>query len=113
MNLQLSMELKGIEEAESKTVPIMKKVLWRVMNKIESISIRLVPVDTGLLRASIKLRPTSEGADEYVLSAETNYASFIEYGTLRMKSQPYFRPALTEVDLIWKERIWNSVLSRA
>ena len=115
LNLNISMELKGIDEAELKVDPTMRKVLWKVMNKIQSIALRLVPVDTGLLRATISsgLHPVAEGEEAYTLTADTNYALFVEYGTVKTRAQPFFRPSLFEVKTIWLPRIWNAVLNRA
>lgn len=52
---------------------------------------RLVPVDTGYLRSTINA--TTDG---FHCSAEATaeYAEYVEYGTFRMREQPYFTPAL-------------------
>ena len=50
---------------------------------------RLVPVDTGRLRASIRVKIDDDG---FELSADTPYAAFVEYGTIRQRAQPYLRP---------------------
>ena len=53
---------------------------------------RLVPVDTGALRKSIrvvKLKPR-----RYEVGAGEFYAGFVEFGTVRMPAQPYLRPAI-------------------
>ena len=51
----------------------------------------LCPVDTGRLQASITAQ--SEGASARV-SADTDYAAYVEFGTSRMAAQPYLVPAL-------------------
>lgn len=50
---------------------------------------RIVPVDTGRLRASIRVETSDDG---FELSADTPYAAFVEYGTVRQRAQPYLRP---------------------
>ena len=54
---------------------------------------RLVPVDTGYLRSTINA--TTDG---FHCSAEATaeYAEYVEYGTFRMREQPYFTPALEQ-----------------
>ena len=52
---------------------------------------RIVPVDTGRLRASIRYEIEDE---ELHLQADTPYAGFVEYGTHRQRAQPYLRPAI-------------------
>ena len=51
----------------------------------------LTPVDTGALKTSLKvtLKP-----NQVILSADTDYANAVEYGTSNMDAQPFMRPAL-------------------
>lgn len=56
---------------------------------------RLVPVDTGALKASIKERLDSGGstyAEASILVGEY-YGVFVEFGTSKMAAQPFLRPA--------------------
>jgi len=52
---------------------------------------KLCPVDTGLLRASIRTRIAG---DKIIISASKEYASYVEFGTHKMHPQPFIRPAL-------------------
>lgn len=49
----------------------------------------LAPVDTGVLRSSIK-----GNAKDHEVKTKTKYAVHQEFGTSRMKAQPFMRPAL-------------------
>lgn len=55
----------------------------------------LAPVDTGALRASISVSPTTVTAAG--ISAEVgptvHYGGYVELGTYKMKPQPYLAPA--------------------
>ncbi len=51
----------------------------------------LCPVDTGRLQSSINVQP---GGNTAVISADTEYAVFVEFGTSKMAAQPYLVPAL-------------------
>lgn len=57
---------------------------------------RIVPVDTGALRASIYYR--IKGAAAWV-GATMHYALYVEYGTRNPNypAQPYLRPAVAQV----------------
>lgn len=60
------------------------------------------PVDTGRLRGSISTDLSEEknliiGA----VSAHTNYAEYVEFGTSRMAPQPYLRPAMLAAARVW------------
>ena len=52
---------------------------------------QLVPVRTGHLRSSIYAK-ISEWVAE--IGAEATYALFVEFGTHRMRAQPYLYPAI-------------------
>ena len=58
---------------------------------VESAAKRNAPIDTGLLRARIM---SDVRGDDAVISSMVKYSAYIEYGTKRMKAQPFMRPAL-------------------
>lgn len=51
------------------------------------------PVDTGTLRESISAECDGNRAE---ISANTDYASYVEFGTSQMAPQPYLVPSLIE-----------------
>jgi HK97 gp10 family phage protein len=51
----------------------------------------IVPVRTGFLRSTIYHNASGFMLD---FGATADYASYVEFGTSRMSSQPYIRPAL-------------------
>lgn len=53
---------------------------------------RIVPVHTGTLQRSIFHNKIAELTHE--IGAAVFYAVFVEYGTSRMRAQPYLRPAI-------------------
>ena len=56
---------------------------------------RRVPVDTGRLRNSITHEIDADGMDA-TIGSNVEYAPHIEFGTVRMRAQPYLFPALEE-----------------
>jgi len=53
---------------------------------------KIVPVDTGRLRSSIVVQGSP---GRYVVGpVGVPYASYVEFGTSRMRAQPYVRPAV-------------------
>lgn len=54
---------------------------------------RIVPVDTGFLRDSILVNRLEEAAG-WSIEVKAPYASFVEYGTRKMRPQPFLRPAI-------------------
>lgn len=57
---------------------------------------QLAPVDTGRLRNSIRKERLSETYNgmKGEISANTTYALYVELGTVKMRAQPYLRPAM-------------------
>lgn len=49
------------------------------------------PVDTGALRGS---EAASVGSSELRLTAGTDHAGFVEFGTRKMAAQPFMRPTV-------------------
>jgi len=64
---------------------------------IQTVAVQRAPVLTGTLRRSIHTE-TAETEDGAVARVGTNveYAIHQEFGTRRMKAQPYLRPAFDE-----------------
>jgi HK97 gp10 family phage protein len=52
------------------------------------------PVDTGANRASIQVFEDNIRNLEVVVGPTTEYAAFLEFGTVRMAARPYMTPAL-------------------
>ena len=51
----------------------------------------ICPVDTGALRDSISVTTARDRAE---ISANTDYAAYVEFGTSQMAPQPYLVPSL-------------------
>jgi len=58
---------------------------------MEAHAVRICPVDTGRLRASIRIEIKH---NEVIISANTEYAGYVEFGTIHQRAQPYLRPAI-------------------
>ena len=55
----------------------------------------MVPVDTGRLRDSMRHEVGEEGTTlMLVVSANTDYAAYVELGTRTMHARPYLKPAV-------------------
>jgi HK97 gp10 family phage protein len=70
--------------------------IWIAGNKIADDARQTVPVNTGRLRDSIVAETPFITGDEIrcVISANTDYAIYVEMGTWKMKARPYLKPAL-------------------
>ncbi len=77
--------------ADKKLIMAIKRGIVKAMFDMERYAKRICPVDTGRLRSSIMIELKG---NSITLSGNTDYASYIEYGTHRMRPQPFIRPAI-------------------
>lgn len=68
------------------------QVVRETAEQAEADAKRTAPVLTGELRDSIEAGRVN--TFNYELKAEAEHASFVEFGTSRMRAQPFFIPAL-------------------
>jgi HK97 gp10 family phage protein len=75
--------------ADINMMPAIKTAARRVQNSAKSLS----PVDTGILKGSIRVRnlPKLQSAIVYT---NVEYAPYQEFGTVKMSPQPFLTPAL-------------------
>ena len=71
----------------------------------------IVPVRTGNLMASI-FADVDEDNLSVTLGATADYASFIEYGTVKMRAQPFLQPAVDIGEEEMNARIEEAIVQR-
>jgi len=71
----------------------------------------LCPVDTGALKASIKA--DKESALLWTVAPHTEYAVYVEFGTRRMRAQPYMRPAAERVRVEFPKLLVSAIVKVA
>ncbi|WBA43168.1 HK97 gp10 family phage protein [Hymenobacter canadensis] len=69
----------------------MQNLIASMLLEIESDAKRLAPVDTGFLRSTIHANLGGNFSGR--VSADSAYAIHVEFGTSRMRAQPFLRPA--------------------
>lgn len=79
---------------ESADGPVGKDLARRAV-RVETAAKRLAPVDTGRLRSSISRELGRDGRGLFAqIGTIVDYGPYVEFGTSRMRPQPYLRPAL-------------------
>lgn len=78
---------------------------------IESAAKELAPVDTGRLRASIRLEMRSDGLGAEV-ATNLRYAPAVELGTRRTRAQPFLGPAFERYRYPFKQAIVAALRTR-
>lgn len=59
-------------------------------------------VRTGFMRDNIEARDIPDGAES---ESKAGYSGFVEYGTRKMRAQPFFRPSMTHRWIIIQKRV--------
>ena len=74
----------------------LQKAMMQAVLMVEADAKKLVPVDTGRLRADIthEVREIVNGVIQGKVGVSVKYGKFIALGTSKMPAQPYLRPAL-------------------
>lgn len=74
-------------------IPIPYSIYWKQFGEMfEEQAKATCPVDTGYLRAHIGYNADSGGCEIW---SDAPYSAYQEYGTSRMRAQPYFEAAMT------------------
>lgn len=63
---------------------------------------------TGELRRSISYKLVDDGLTG-IVGATKEYAPYVEFGTRKMRAQPFLKPALDKVEPKFKERVKNAL----
>jgi HK97 gp10 family phage protein len=99
---KLAKTLSQMEAIKEPVAEAMELYLEKVVTDAKSI----VPVRTGTLQRSIMF---TGGEGEYTVGSRVHYASFVEYGTSRMRPKPFLTPALLWNISVLKEALLNIV----
>lgn len=68
----------------------------------------LAPVDTGRLKSSIAAGPSRPPYTAEV-GSNVRYAPHVEFGTYKMRAQPFMRPAITFAMSLWPSIVRQKV----
>ena len=96
----ITIQVKGAEEVVKKLkekgdLSKIRQIVALNGAELQQKAQKNAPVDTGQLRRSIQLDIRDAGMTA-VVSANTDYAAYQEYGTRYMTAHPFLRPALNE-----------------
>lgn len=83
-----------LDKAAALSQEQLSKVIKNMALDIEKDAKTACPVDTGNLRASIT---STIGEDEATVGTNVEYAPYVEFGTWKMKAQPFLIPAAQSV----------------
>lgn len=67
--------------------------LEAIAEAAEGYAVVLCPVDTSRLKNSIT-HAVNEAEEQAIIGTNVEYAPYVEFGTVKMKAQPYLKPAI-------------------
>ncbi len=126
LSVEVTIENPGDIQRLLQTLP--PEIFVRVQQVLTNGTVRLAerarelaPVRTGHLMASIRaelgeMEDMNERFAPLMVVADTEYASFVEYGTSKMVARPFMGPAVDEIEpqiLSEVDAVLDSMLPRA
>lgn len=100
MSIEIACDAEGVEEFKQAMERLdygMQQHVHRQLEiwaaEVQALARQLIPVRTGYLKSTIYAK-ISEWVAE--IGAEATYALFVEFGTRRMRAQPYLYPSIQE-----------------
>lgn len=115
--MAITIELIEVDKATGRILKVMdvtdkvKTATAQAGSKMQSEARDNAPVDTGTLVKSIQLR-MSKGGLQATVKAQAGYAGFVEFGTVKMRAQPFFVPAFAVANAEYAAAL-NKILSDA
>lgn len=97
MSVQLKNTLTPLlKKAHAKMRPAIRRGFERWVKETRDLMWQRAPKDTGTLANSIKWKWNGDDLELFQDSSEADYGIFLEFGTYKMKAQPFFFPILDE-----------------
>lgn len=116
MSFSLECRWQGIEQLKQVLSRAPPELKTRIHKKMDQKSADVVffarhyaPIRTGYLRSLINYR--SIGFLQFIIGAYAPYSGFVEYGTSKMRAQPYMRPAFSIATRTLKSELIQEILS--
>ena len=98
--MKSSLSIKGIDQLvkhldKAASLKDVQQVVKSNTSNMTANMQKLVPVDTGYMKRSIKMELT-EGGSSGQAGPHTDYSAYVEYGTRFQSAQPFVKPAYNE-----------------
>ncbi len=106
--MQVEANFNYDKNAIPKVMDAIIKGLYEATIVIRDDAIEYCPFDTGKLMGSIR-RTVNENKKYGIVFTNVEYAPHVEFGTKKMNSQPFMRPALYDNQTKIKDIIANNI----
>jgi len=97
----------GLDRLSAQLEPKAEQIVSSFAFQVEAGAKTRAPVDTGFLKSSIQAERKSRF--HWLVNVLAEYAYFVEYGTYKMRAQPFLTPAVENLRNKW-EAAWRALL---
>ena len=115
LQVAATIELEDLDELPDEQSEALEEEVHNIVENVGDNMVTyaqgIVPVRTGNLMASI-FADVDEDNLSVTLGATADYASFIEYGTVKMRAQPFLQPAVDIGEEEMNARIEETIVQR-
>ena len=115
LQVAVTIELEDLDELPDEQSQALEEEIHNIVesagDNMVSYAQGIVPVRTGNLMASIFSEVDPDDLS-IALGATADYASFIEYGTVKMRAQPFLQPAADIGEEEMNARIEEAIVER-
>ena len=115
LQVAATIELEDLDELPDEQSEALEEEVHNIVENVGDNMVTyaqgIVPVRTGNLMASI-FAEVDEDNLSVTLGATADYASFIEYGTVKMRAQPFLQPAAGVGEEEMNARIEEAIIER-
>lgn len=111
--MTITIEPRGVAKSfqDVDMLNIIEPALNKMALSIEGASKQVTPVDTGLLRSSIRVTGGAVGASR-TIETNTHYARFVHDGTKYMRARPFFRWGALQAITAWEHGRWDAIIDQ-
>lgn len=98
----MAVDTTGMDRVLAGLTAAIDRGVFRAAGHVTALAVQLAPEDTGDLKRSGRLEPSSpNGGASYAVVFAMPYARAVEYGTSNptYPAQPYLTPAVREIDV--------------
>lgn len=97
----------NLSKLAAKAPQAASQALLQTARDIAQMAKQLAPIDTGLLQRSYRVEPIDENTMQ--IGTDTEYAPYVEFGTVNQSAQPHLTPAFHQNEETFKVRLAEEI----
>lgn len=113
LNVTITLEPRGVGKSfqDIDMTEVIIPALNQMALSIERSAKQVTPVDSGLLRSSIRTHAGAVGSAR-TIQTDTHYARYVHDGTRYMKARPFMKWGVDQSITAWEHGRWNVTIDK-